>query len=140
MESLNAAQGTSKRLSPAARGRIQAYPWHGNVRELKNQLQRAFFLYDGVIELSDLTAERAPSPPGPEVGGSLEESERKLILATLQQCNGDKKEAAQILGISPRRCTTDSPLTKPGNRGSQHCKPRVYRDRMKGRALARTLP
>jgi len=111
VESLNAAQGTSKRLSPAARGRIQAYPWHGNVRELKNQLQRAFILYDGVIELSDLTAERAPSPPGPEVGGSLEESERKLILATLQQCNGDKKEAAQILGISPRRCTTDSICT-----------------------------
>ena len=66
MESLNAAQGTSKRLSPAARGRIQAYPWHGNVRELKNQLHRAFILYDGVIELSDLTAERAPSPPAPK--------------------------------------------------------------------------
>jgi DNA-binding NtrC family response regulator len=40
-----------------------------------------------------------PSPAG-EVGGSLDESERKLILATLEQCGGDKKQAAQILGIS----------------------------------------
>ena len=98
LESLNAAQGTSKRLSPAARERIQAYPWHGNVRELKNQLQRAFILYDGVIELSDLNADRGPASP--QVGGSLEESERELILATLQQYNGNKKKTAEILGIS----------------------------------------
>jgi len=98
LESLNAAQGTSKRLSAAARERIQAYPWHGNVRELKNQLQRAFILYDGVIELSDLSADRGPASP--QVGGSLEESERQLILATLQQYDGNKKKAAEILGIS----------------------------------------
>jgi DNA-binding NtrC family response regulator len=100
LESLNASQGTSKRLSAAARQRIQAHPWRGNVRELKNELQRAFIMYEGVIELSELIAERGPESRLPEVGGSLEESERQLILATLERCGGDKKKAAQILGIS----------------------------------------
>jgi DNA-binding NtrC family response regulator len=57
-------------------------------------------MHEGVIELSDLTAGRGPAPPPPELGGSLEESERQLILGTLDQCGGDKKKAAQILGIS----------------------------------------
>jgi two-component system response regulator AtoC len=100
LESFNAAQGTSKRLSAAARDRIQAYPWRGNVRELRNELQRAFILYEGVIELPDLVPGRGPAPPPPETTGSLEESERQLILRTLEQCGGDKKKAAQILGIS----------------------------------------
>ena len=34
------------------------------------------------------------------MGGSLDESERQLILATLEHCGGDKKRAAEILGIS----------------------------------------
>jgi DNA-binding NtrC family response regulator len=101
LELLNAAQGTTKRLSAEARERIEAYPWRGNVRELKNELQRAFIMYEGVIELADLSAGRGPSPAQlPEVGGSLEDSERQLILRTLEQCAGDKKRAAQILGIS----------------------------------------
>jgi DNA-binding NtrC family response regulator len=97
---LNASEGTSKRLSAAARDRIQAYPWRGNVRELKNELQRAFIMCEGLIELPDLSAGRGPAPPPSEVGSSLEESERLLILRTLEQCAGDKKKAAQILGIS----------------------------------------
>jgi DNA-binding NtrC family response regulator len=100
LDSLNASNGTSKTLSAAAQGRIRAYPWRGNVREVKNELQRAFIMSDGLIEFSDLIAGRdSPSLPA-EGGGSLEESERKLILATLEQCAGDKKQAAQILGIS----------------------------------------
>ena len=35
LESFNTSQGTSKRLSAAARDRIQAHPWRGNVRELR---------------------------------------------------------------------------------------------------------
>ena len=100
LESLNASQGTSKQLSQAARDCIRAHPWRGNVRELKNELQRAFIMHDDVIELSDLAAGQGPAPRPPESGGSLEESERRLIHATLEQCNGDKKKAAQVLGIS----------------------------------------
>jgi len=100
LESMNAAQDTTKQLSPAARARIRAYPWPGNVRELKNELQRAFILYEGAIEFPDLSDAREPAPSPAEFGGSLEESERLLILATLDRCGGDKKKAAEILGVS----------------------------------------
>ena len=100
LASLNASAGTSKRLSAAARDRIQAHPWRGNVRELKNELQRAFIMEDGLIELANLTLTRAPVSSAPDVGDSLEKSERALILRTLEQCGGDKKKAALILGIS----------------------------------------
>jgi DNA-binding NtrC family response regulator len=100
LESLNETHGTSKKLSAAAHDRIRKCPWRGNVRELKNELQRAFIMSEKLIELSDLPAGPDPAPPPTEVGGSLEESERKLILGTLEQCGGDKKRAAQILGVS----------------------------------------
>ena len=87
-------------MSAAAQDRIRAYPWRGNVREVKNELQRAFIMSDKVLEFSDLIPGRDGAALPADVGGSLEESERKLILATLGQVGGDKKQAAQILGIS----------------------------------------
>ena len=107
LETMNKAEGSVKRLSAGARERIRAYPWPGNVRELKNELQRAFIMSDGVIELDSLIPGPHPGsapPPGvqqaPDVGGSLNDSERQLILATLERCGGNKKRAAEILGIS----------------------------------------
>jgi DNA-binding NtrC family response regulator len=99
LESLNESAGKSKRLSAGARARILAHPWRGNVRELKNEIQRAYIMDESTLELADLAAGHEPLPP-PAVGGSLEESERLLILGTLEQCGGDKKKAAQILGVS----------------------------------------
>ena len=106
LDGMNHAEGKSKRLSAKARERIQAHPWPGNVRELKNELQRAFIMSDGTIELDGLIS--GPQPPSapasdaqpPGVGASLDDSERQLILATLERCAGDKKRAAEILGIS----------------------------------------
>jgi two-component system response regulator AtoC len=107
LEGLNASEGTSKRLSAPARERIQARSWPGNVRELKNELQRAFIMSGGVIELDDpapgpnqASTPRSGDPQRPDMGGSLDEAERQLILATLERCGGDKKRAAEILGIS----------------------------------------
>jgi len=99
LDALNSEHGTSKRLGGAARRSIAGHPWRGNVRELKNELQRAFILCESVIELPDLEALPAPAVP-PEAGMSLAKSERQLILSTLEQCGGDKKKAAQVLGIS----------------------------------------
>jgi DNA-binding NtrC family response regulator len=107
LEAINHAEGTAKRLSDGAKERIRAYPWPGNVRELKNELERAFIMSESVIELDDL-ALQAPRAPAvrlggkelPNVGVSLDESERELILATLDHCGGDKKKTAGILGIS----------------------------------------
>jgi two-component system response regulator AtoC len=100
LESLNAAEGTSKRLSEGARERIQENPWRGNVRELKNEIQRAFIISEQVIELLELVAEPHVSLVPAGAGASLEESERALILGTVDRCAGDKKKAARILGIS----------------------------------------
>ena len=107
LEEINLSGGTNKRLGAGARERIRAYSWPGNVRELKNELQRAFIMSEDVIELDDLGA-GPHSPPSPgagatqpaAVGGSLDDAERQLILATLERCGGDKKRAAEILGIS----------------------------------------
>jgi DNA-binding NtrC family response regulator len=107
MEAINHAQGAVKRLSEGAKERIRAYPWPGNVRELKNELERAFIMSESVIELNDLALPVPPAPAArigakepPKVGVSLDESERELILATLDHHGGDKKRTAEVLGIS----------------------------------------
>jgi DNA-binding NtrC family response regulator len=108
LQSLNASAGTAKRLSAAALERIQAYPWPGNVRELRNQLNRAFIMSGNEIELGDFDAEAAQETAAlsdgarrpPDMGATLDDAERQHIIATLEHCDGDKKKAAQILGIS----------------------------------------
>jgi DNA-binding NtrC family response regulator len=107
LETINHAEGADKRLSEGAKERIRAHPWPGNVRELKNELGRAFIMSESVIELDDLALPAKPAPAArigdkepPKVGVSLDESERELILATLDRCGGDKKKTAKILGIS----------------------------------------
>jgi DNA-binding NtrC family response regulator len=105
LEAINRTEGTTKRLSERARARILAHSWPGNVRELKNELQRTFILSNDMLEFEDLAAAPPPSArsgtPQPANGnGSLDEAERGLILSTLEGCGGDKKKAAEILGIS----------------------------------------
>jgi DNA-binding NtrC family response regulator len=73
------------------------------VRELKNELRRSFILSGEELELDDLaavTASHFDSQLVPEPEGSIEQAERKLILVTLERCGGDKKRAAELLGIS----------------------------------------
>ena len=107
VKELNATDDTSKELTARARERIRAYPWPGNVRELRNELHRAFIMADSTLDLEDLaarprsTTENRPGPTQPfDVTGSLGEAERQHILATLESCGGDKRKAAEILGIS----------------------------------------
>ena len=105
LEELNTGAGTTKTLSAAARKRIQGYAFPGNVRELQNEIQRAFIMSEDVLEMDDLGAEsvasgRKAALVEPRVGASLDESERELIMATLEHCAGDKKKAADMLGIS----------------------------------------
>jgi two-component system, NtrC family, response regulator AtoC len=109
LEQLNRSEGANKKLSATARRRLMTYHWPGNVRELKNLMQRAFILSDNAVEMDGLPAQSvAPSPGGASpssldgirIGASLAEVERALILATLDQCGGDKKKAAELLGIS----------------------------------------
>ena len=112
LDQLNRDEGTQKRFSPGARASLVAHTWPGNVRELKNEIQRAFIMSDEIVELSTLAASEAQPPPpgvnagdpGPSqsfrIGTPLAEVERRLILATLEYCSGDKRKAAAMLGIS----------------------------------------
>ena len=108
LDQLNSAEAASKKLTPAARRRMAAYHWPGNVREMKNVIQRAFIMAESAIELENLPAGKGAAVPatggsaleGIDVGSSVADAERRLILATLEHCGGDKKRAAEILGIS----------------------------------------
>lgn len=107
LEAVNRRDDTSKRFSDAAIERLGALPWPGNVRQLKNVVERAAILADGVIG-PDVLPEPDRESPAPsedstlqvKVGSSIADVERRLILATLDQLEGDKKRAAEILGIS----------------------------------------
>ena len=100
LQTFNVRDEQSKRLSAGARDRILAHPWRGNVRELKNEMHRAYILEGEVLELPDLVPSADARPAPDAAGGTLEQSERVLILSTLESCAGDKKRAARQLGIS----------------------------------------
>jgi len=100
---LNKEQGTSKTFTKPAIQRMRAYGWPGNVRELKNLIHRAYILAEEQIGPENLplgVEDTASSSLDVKVGTSLDEAERRLILATLEDCSGDKKKTADILGIS----------------------------------------
>jgi DNA-binding NtrC family response regulator len=106
LDKLNAEGHTHKVFAPDTLKAIQNYAWPGNVRELRNYVYRSYILADDEIK-GDLTFFDSCSPPtGSEseisvsVGIPLADANRKLILATLQQCGGVKKTAAEKLGIS----------------------------------------
>ncbi len=95
-------------IAPEALEQLMDYGWPGNVRELENTMERAVVLAkSSVMGLSDLpetivdavTASDVLSIP---IGTPLEEIERRLIRETLRFTEGDKKRAAQLLGIATR--------------------------------------
>jgi two-component system response regulator HydG len=94
-----------ERFSDAARAKILAHPWRGNVRELENAIERAVVLSDGAtIEEGDLPVDVAPLSGGSLhiPGATMAEIERYAILTTLDAVNGSTAKAAQMLGISIR--------------------------------------
>ncbi len=106
---LNKGEGIAKTLSPAARDRLRGYSWPGNVRELMNVIQRAFILADDELDPESLPldmvgAAATDDGTGPmlrlRIGTSIADADRRLILATLEQCAADKKKTAEVLGIS----------------------------------------
>ena len=104
---LNQADGTAKTLSREALTQFRGHSWPGNVRELKNVLQRAFIMAGELIDSDCLPPDfgSGKAPPGFSskdlpVGLSIAEAERRLILATLAHCGGNKENTAQMLGIS----------------------------------------
>jgi DNA-binding NtrC family response regulator len=88
---------------------LEQYGWQGNVRELRNVIERATIIAQGpFIEAKHLppalTGEPAAAPHQPQValgpGTTVEEAERRLIMMTLEHTRDNKTRAAEILGIS----------------------------------------
>jgi len=99
--------GGPVRLSPQATQCLLAYHWPGNVRQLRNAIQRACLLCRGDVILPEhLPPKVAALASATEIDvnqlGRLPQVERATILATLEECGGNRTQAAQKLGISRR--------------------------------------
>jgi two-component system, NtrC family, response regulator AtoC len=104
LRDLNLAEGTAKHFTRACVERLQRHTWPGNVRELQNVIRRAFILAEEDLGVDSLplgvTEEMPAATLVTRVGTPIAEMERRFILATLEQCDGNKKKAADILKIS----------------------------------------
>ena len=91
-----------KKIGKDALGILSEYSWPGNVRELQNVIQRALFLSkNNAIEPDDLPLDMTGG--GRKASGrKLEEVEREHILRVFKDVNGQKRRAAEILGIDPK--------------------------------------
>jgi transcriptional regulator with PAS, ATPase and Fis domain len=103
-------------LSPAAAAYLEAQPWPGNIRELRNVIDRAVLLCGGAASITEehlqhdrmLGAGRprraGPPKPSPPAAASLkqevDEVERRRITEALAACAGNQTRAAAMLGIS----------------------------------------
>ncbi|MBN1479289.1 sigma-54-dependent Fis family transcriptional regulator [candidate division KSB1 bacterium] len=95
-------------ISPEVFQSFEAYDWPGNIRELKNVIHRAVLLCDaGIITHDHLpprfakTIHKKPAIEF-EIGTTLEEVERRMILRALEVAGNNRKAAAELLGISRR--------------------------------------
>ncbi|MBA3888790.1 MAG: sigma-54-dependent Fis family transcriptional regulator, partial [Acidobacteria bacterium] len=105
-------------LTPGAEGLLATAPWEGNVRELRNVLERASILTDGDFITERELASSLPhasymahaslerfdgDEPVPAAGaGRLVDVEREHIQRALVRAGGNKKAAAKMLGVSRR--------------------------------------
>ncbi len=96
------------RVAPDAMIRLKHYPWPGNIRELKNAIERAMLLTDG----DELTLEHFPLGTGlaaakltdgvtlPAAGIDLEQLERSLVVQALERSGWNQTRAAALLGLN----------------------------------------
>ncbi|NOY05785.1 MAG: sigma-54-dependent Fis family transcriptional regulator [Chlorobi bacterium] len=102
-----------KEVSDEAMGKLVEYYWPGNVRELENVIERAIILSSGnVIEPADLVLDYGLQEEGEGTGAgelarmSLSDIEKIHIERVLKDCHYNKKNAAEVLGISLRTLYT----------------------------------
>ncbi|HZR32004.1 MAG TPA: sigma-54 dependent transcriptional regulator [Terriglobales bacterium] len=109
---MNSKHGRNVQMvSEAVMNLFQAYSWPGNVREVRNTLERAVIVCEGsVVETKHLppgfgqaTVRLSAHDPNAlhlGIGTTVGEAERQLIMKTLESTNNNKTRAAEILGIS----------------------------------------
>jgi len=100
---------TEPDISPEAFQKLLDYSWPGNVRELQNAIEYAVVLArQGMIDVKELPTEiqlptalqQTERAALPRTGvQSLDDVERTAIIQALAECHGNKKKAAELLGI-----------------------------------------
>jgi two-component system, NtrC family, response regulator AtoC len=97
-------------LTAATIAILESHSWPGNIRELRNVIERAVVLAGGQpVAPLHLPKKMTAKPVAPATGGDVErlrremaDAERKRILDGLAQCDGNQTRAAELLGISRR--------------------------------------
>ncbi|HEY2928372.1 sigma-54-dependent transcriptional regulator [Piscinibacter sp.] len=100
-------EGEHKKWTPVAMEQLIRHRWPGNVRDLRNAVQRAFLMAEG-HQITDewLQFDGSPSSPADSatlsirIGTPLAEVERAVILATLRRFDNHKEKTAAALGVS----------------------------------------
>jgi DNA-binding NtrC family response regulator len=117
-------------VSDAALAVLEGYRWPGNIRELRNVIERAVLLCDGTEILpshlpSGLTGDshtRSNAPdPRARLVVEMERLERERTIEALARCAGNQTQAAQMLGISRRTLVTrlnQYDLPRPRKKGA----------------------
>lgn len=107
-----AIRSVDKRItgfSPTVIECFKNYPWPGNIRQLDNTIQRAVMLEDGrviqrenIVTPEPLKTIQPPTPLPVNPSHSMGDYEKEMITKTLDECLWIQKDAAKLLGISPR--------------------------------------
>ena len=93
-------------VAPDALAALQAYPWPGNIREVRNAVERAMLLSESnTLQASHFPMLRPRATGGhdlelPAGGVNLEELERDLVVQALARTNGNQTRAAALLGLN----------------------------------------
>jgi two-component system, NtrC family, response regulator AtoC len=96
-------------ISEGAMERLMSYHWPGNVRELENVVERSVLLAQGPrVEESDVKIDTAPRRASAVAGGdhflpegmTLDQYEQSVIREALKRANGNKSQAARLLGLT----------------------------------------
>lgn len=90
-------------LAPDALAMLTQYQWPGNIRELRNVLERALLFAKGdLLDRGALRFDRTlePAEPQEETAQTLDDAERRHIASVLRRAGGQVDRAAEILGLS----------------------------------------
>lgn len=125
------APARNLRLAPAALAWLMAYEFPGNIRELRNLLERAVLLTDGEVIGADIFRADTSSPPLAAPGAvavpsaptgevvPLAEAESRYIDWALAELGGDRAALAARLGVSERTLYRKLRGRRPGKRSSR---------------------